>query len=480
MKLSEYQRYDALGLKGLLERREITARELCEAAMRAIEALDPSLNFLSAKAFDAVDGRLAELDLTAPFAGIPFLIKDGAGMKGLPMDYGSRLAQGLECEEDSELVRRLKGTGVVILGSTNIPEWANATTTESVLHGPVRNPWNLERSSGGSSGGASCAVAAGVVPVAQSSDGAGSIRIPAHCCGVFGLVPSRGRNPTGPASYGGTFGTFRQHVTTRSVRDSAAMLDHLHGPESGAVFRIAPPRRPFLEEVGADPGRLKIAFSTASPNGERVHAECVKAVEHAVQLCRELGHEVEEAAPAYDWSSFIEAFGDNWSLDYSYSIEQVRRKTGRPVGPQTLERSTLLTLQHSQSLNAERISAALAHLFAVSRQVESFFSRWDVWMSPVALTPAPMLGVIDSNSPDLSDYRAWIERMISAFACFSPLFNISGQPVVSVPLHHSNDGLPVGVQCAARVGEEATLIRLAAQFEQARPWAGRTPPRIPE
>lgn len=472
MKPYEYAKYDALDLKGLLDAGEVTAHELHEIAIKAIDRLNPTLNFMTAFSPEEADRALAHLNPEAPFAGIPFLVKEGVGMQGLPMEFGSRLAKGLICEADFELVTRLKSTGVITLGSTNIPEFANACATESVMYGPARNPWNIDHSCGGSSGGAAAAVAAGVVPMAQGSDGGGSIRIPAHCCGVFGLMPSRGRNPCGPATYGTNFGFLRQHVLTRSVRDSAAMLDGLQGSEHGGLFRIEAPQRPFLDEVDADPGRLKIAFSMASPSAEAVHPDCVAAVEKALQHCQDLGHHVEEIAPCYNWEMFIEAFTACWGFNFNF-IQSMAEQTGREIGPDTLEHSSLLIADYARSLTSARLNAMFNQLHAINYQVECFFADWDILITPACLTPAPPLGNCHSNDPELRSFDEYFDHMITKFAPFTPIFNANGQPAMSVPIHHTEEGLPVGIQCAARVGDEATLIRLASQFEQVCSWKNR-------
>ncbi len=474
LRFDEYASYDALGLKTLLDTGEISAKELHDIAVNAIEVLNPTLNFLAEASPAEARKALSCIDYEAPFAGIPFLMKDSAGMVGMSSACASRLNQGLKCEKDSELVRRLKRTGVVILGTTNVPEYASNFTTESLVYGPARNPWNLEHSTGGSSGGASSAVAAGVVPMAQSSDGAGSIRVPAHCCGVFGLMPSRGRNPVGPSSYGSGFGITRQHVTTRSVRDSAAMLDQLHGSETGSLYRISSPERPFLNEVGTAPGHLNIAFSTASPSGEQVDSECVAAVEKAARLCRDLGHNVEEAYPSYSWEQFIQGFVVLWTFNFNL-IERQARLAGLKIGPETLEKSSLLALKKAKSMSPEQLALVNSQIHNISRQVDSFFERYDVFISPPSLKAAPLLGVLDSNAEDLTSYDMWFDRIISKFAAFTPVFNTSGHPAMSVPLYQSKAGLPIGIHCAARVGEEATLISLASQFERACPWSGRKP-----
>lgn len=472
MRVLEYAKYDALGLKQLLDAGELSPKELLETALHATETLNPRLNVLSILSPELAAQSLASNTPHARFAGVPFLMKEGAGIAGLASRGGSRLIEGLTCEQDSELVRRLKRSGVITFGCTNVPEFGNATTTESVLFGPARNPWNLNHSVGGSSGGAASAVAAGIVPMAHGSDGAGSIRVPAHCCGVFGLMPSRGRTPC--ADYGGSFGIIRQHVITRTVRDCAAMLDELHGPQAGALFRVDRPTRPFLEEVDDTHRQLKIAVSTASPSGRSTHPDCIAAVENAARICGDLGHHVEYAAPEYHWETFVQAFADNWCFNFNF-VRTLARQLGRQIGPDSLERSTLLTVERCRSLSSAQLYAAFSRLHAISLDVEMFFSNWDVFLSPVCLTPAPLLGVIDSNSEKLTSFAMWIDNFISNFAAFTPIFNVSGQPAVSVPLSQSADGLPIGVQCAARVGDEATLFQLAAQFEQACPWMNRKP-----
>jgi amidase len=475
LKLAEYSAYDAIGLMQLLRRREISARELHDCAREAIDALNPRLNFLVTRAGLDDQQALASRQPDAAFAGLPFLVKEGVGMKGQPAALGSRLAAGLLADGDSELVKRLRRSGVVILGSTTAPEFGNSPTTEPVLHGPVRNPWNPEMTAGGSSGGASAAVAAGVVPVAQSADGGGSIRTPAHCCGVFGMKPARGRTPLGPKNSGGFFGLSTAHVTTRSVRDSAAFLDVLQGTEPGSLYRVGPPARPYALEVRADPGRLRIAYSTASPSGVPADPDCITAVREAAALCADLGHEVAEAAPHYDWERFRHAFVDVWSANVPCIVAAIEAASGRTAGPQTLEIANLVALEHGRSLTIERLGRAMSQLLAIAREVEGFFGTCDVFMTPVSLSPAPRLGVINANAPYTS-IAQWFDVAIGGFAAFAPIFNVTGQPAMSVPLGMSRQGLPVGVQFAARPADEATLFRLAGQLEDARPWSARRPP----
>jgi len=479
MSLDEYARYDALGLMELISKGEVSAGELHDLAQAGIDQLNPELNFLVSRTAPeeitaAVSHADAGPDVSQPFGGLPFLMKAGHGTKGQPLAMGSRLGEGMVHEKDDETTTRIKKTGVVILGSTNAPEFGNSSTTESVLYGPVHNPWKLGHMCGGSSGGSSAAIAAGVLPVAQTSDGGGSIRTPAHCCGIFGLKPTRARTPVGPG-YGGTYSLGVASVSSRTVRDTAAFLDELQGEELGALYRVAPPKRSYLQEVGAAPGRLRIAFSTKSPSHSATSLECAAAVETAAKLCADLGHDVEEAAPKYDWDEFMEPFLDLWASGVPFNIAMLEKASGKKAGPDTLETSTLACLEHGRSLTTEHLMASIAKVHNVVRQVESFFGDWDVFISPVNLTPAPKHGVVDANAPNITA-QDWLDMAISRHAPFLPVFNATGQPAMSVPLCHSPQGLPIGVQCVARHGDEATLFRLAAQMETAMPWIQRRPP----
>ena len=467
--LKEYARYDALGLKSLIDAGDISAYELIDIAQSAIQELNPTLNFLVAESPEESDRALKQLAKPLPLSGVPILVKEGVGLAGQPQEMGCRLGKGVLCQKDSEVVHRLKHTGVVILGSTNACELGNAATTESVLHGPARNPWNLNHSTGGSSGGSASAVAAGVVPIAQSSDGGGSIRTPAHCCGVFGLMPTRGRNPIGPASNGGPLCVLRNHVLTRSVRDSAVMLDHLHGPEFGARYDVAPPENSFLQALQTASSGLRIAFSAESPSGSPTSLDCIKAVISTAKLCEELGHHVEEARPHYSWTSLLQAFQDYWSFGVPAKIQALENTTNKKANADNLEPSTLALLAHGQQLTGERLANSWMELHTITRIFDEFFNRFDVFITPTCLTPAPTLGTINGNKEGLT-LAEWFDQNISQFAPFTPLFNVTGHPAMSVPLHQSNTGLPIGVQCIGHRGAEATLLQLAAQLEQTKPW----------
>jgi len=472
--LKEYANRDALGLKALIDTGDVSAVELCDIVQSAVQELNPSLNFLIAESPEEGSKALEIFNAKAPFSGIPFLVKEGVGMRGQPLEMGSRLGEGVLCQSDSEIVRRLKKTGVVILGSTNTPELGSAATTESVLHGPARNPWNVNHSTGGSSGGSASAVAAGVVPIAHSSDGGGSIRTPAHCCGVFGMMPTRGRNPVGPASNGGPICSLRNHVITRSVRDSAAMLDQLHGPEPGGRYDVTPPERSFLEALQEMPATLRIAFSTESPSGYSSHPDCISAVINTAKLCEDLGHQVEEATPHYSWSSFSQAFQDYWCFGIPARIQALEDATGKKASADNVEPSTLAQLAHGRQLTGERLAASWMELHTITRIIDTFFSHYDVLITPTCLTPAPILGQINAYKEGLTTSQ-WMDQNVSQFAPFAPIFNITGHPAMSVPLHQSSNGLPIGVQCIGHRGAEATLLCLAAQFEDANPWARRKP-----
>ncbi|MBC7939201.1 MAG: amidase, partial [Chitinophagaceae bacterium] len=309
----------------------------------------------------------------------------------------------------------------------------------------------------------------------HASDGGGSIRTPAHCCGVFGLKPSRGRNPVGPQQFGGPFGYGVHHVSTRSVRDSAAFLDVLHGDEPGAWYRAPPPARHFAQEVGADPGRLRIAFSSASPSPFATSPECVAAVEEAARLFESLGHHVEEAAPCYDWEAFRSAFNDNWVAGVPYRIAHLESLLGFRIGPEHLEPCNWVNLQYARSMTLEHHQRSMARLSALTREVESFFQHWDVLLTPVNRGPANRLGVL---SPDLAfeGTLGYWDRICAGVGPYLPIFNANGQPAMSVPFTTSAEGLPIGIHCVTRFGDEAALLRLASQIESARPWAHRRPP----
>lgn len=468
MKLSEYAAHDATGLMERVRRGEVSAAELQQCAMQAVAQMNPALNFMSGPASVGAHGD-------GPFAGLPVLFKESHGCSGQPMMQGSRLTAGLKAPADSEFVARLKRAGVAPLGATTAPEFGLYCTTESSLHGATRNPWNLDHSPGGSSGGSSAAVAAGVVPVASASDSGGSIRGPAHCTGTFGLKPSRARTPFDGRTDGGLFPFTQIHVTTRSVRDSAAFLDVLHGPTLGSRYSVPPPPRPFIDEVGADPGRLRIGILRATPLGNPLHPDCRSAVDVAGKLCADLGHAVEEISPQVDWVPLFDVFVPALISILPQSVATLESLVGRQAGPHTLEPMTLRVLERARLLTAGDLVRADA-VFQLARQaVARFFEDFDAWITPAGVTPAPRIGAFDPAACHESA-QAYAHRTLAHYAAFTPLLNVTGHPAASVPLHHGEiSGLPVGVQIVTRHGDEATLLRLASQWEAAMPWSGRRP-----
>jgi amidase len=474
MHLDEYTRFDAVGLAELVRRKEVTPAELLEAALAANARVNPRINAVIGtwpdEARAAVERGLPE----GPFRGVPFLLKDLVlHAAGVATDLGSRLTRGTVFPHDSALMERYRRAGLVMVGRTNTPEFGANASTEPVLHGPTRNPWNLERSAGGSSGGSAAAVAAGIVPMAYANDGGGSIRIPAAHCGLFGLKPTRNRISVGPDAGEALNGMGSEHVVSRSVRDSAAMLDATHGPALGDPYLLAPPERPYLEEVRRKPGRLRIALSRTAFSGAPVSPECVAAVEDAARLCTELGHEVVEATPKFDYPKLEEAMVTVWGAGIAAWADGLAGMLGRTPGPDNLEAVSWALLRYGRGLKATDLLGALAVFNHVSRTVAPFFAAHDVLLTPTTAVPPYALGVLDMNVP--RSPAEWFHSLFKLIP-FTALFNVTGQPAMSVPLSWSADGLPLGLQFVGRWGEEGTLFRLAGQLEEARPWAERRPP----
>lgn len=494
MTQDEYIRHDATALAALLRAGEVTALELIEVAVRRLEAVNPAINAVVRRMDDEARVLADSINPAAVFAGVPFLAKDlQSGYAGHPTSAGSRVAADLVVEEDTELVRRLRATGVSILGKTNTPEFGLLPYTEPVFWGPCRNPWSLDRTPGGSSGGSAAAVAAGIVPMAGGGDGAGSIRIPASCCGLFGLKPSRGRVPSGPRDAEPWRGSVTEHVLTRSVRDSAAMLDATHGPESGAPYRIAPPERPFTREVGADPGCLRIAWTTVPWMGSSdPHPDCAHAVADAVTLLEQLGHSVTEATPRFDGKAFARAFMYMVAGEVGAEFGDLTHDLGRPPRRSEMEPLTWALGLVSKAVSARELASALRFLERCGKAVGRFFTDYDILVTPTVATPPPRIGALPPSrfehlqlgllsalgSGNLIKAARALDRIAEGafeFLPWTPVFNANGQPAMSVPLHWNAAGLPVGVHFAARAGAEATLFRLAGQLERARPWFDRVP-----
>ena len=473
--LSDYTSLDATAMAACVARGDISAAELIDAAMRAIAQVNPQVNAVLQTLADSALGSLAMLPADAPFRGVPFVIKElGVSAAGVAQDMGSRLTQGFTPGADSELMARFRRAGLLLIGTAQTPEFGYSPTTETTLHGPVHNPWDLARSAGGSSGGSAAAVAAGMVPLAHANDGGGSIRIPAGCNGLVGLKPSRDRIPTGPGSADPLSGLAIDFAVTRSVRDCAALLDAVAGPDLGAPSLCIPPARPFIEEVGAATGRLRVAFSTTAASGGSVHPECVRAVHRTVDQLAALGHSVVEAAPVFDWERFLETVHVLWCAGTAAPVLSVATALGRKPSPDNMEAVSWACFEDGLRFSAGDLLAAMAHHNAVARSVAPFFEQYDVLVTPTIAQLPATLGTLNQNKAGMSA-MAWT-RQVFDYCPFTPLFNTTGQPAMSLPLHWTDAGLPVGVQIVGRFGGESAMLRLAAQLEQAMPWAARRAP----
>ncbi|HJK96100.1 MAG TPA: amidase family protein [Polyangiaceae bacterium LLY-WYZ-14_1] len=493
---SQYVDYDGLGLAELVRRREVRPLDLVDAAIANIERLNPRINAVVARRFEQARQEAQAPLPEGPFLGVPFLVKDLlAQVAGMATGAGSRYFAGVRRDQDSELVRRYRATGVVLLGKTNTPELGIYAQTEPEVHGPCRNPWQLDHTAGGSSGGSGAAVAAGLVPMAHGNDGGGSIRIPASCCGLVGLKPSRGRMPLGPDLAEGWGGLVSEHVLTRSVRDSAAMLDATAGPDAGAPYAAPPPGRPFLEEVGAPPGRVRIAFTTRSLLGAGTHPDCRAAVLEAAQLLEDLGHQVEEDHPPIDRGPLARAYLTLVAVHIADELDRLGpRLVGRAAAPEDVELTTWMLRAVGRSLRAEDYVAARDLGLETGRQLVPFFKRHDLLLTPTLAYPPVRVGELAPTPVERVSMKALaasrarplllraLDELGGRALEKTPntmLFNLTGQPAISLPFSWNGDGLPIGIQLAARPGDEAALLRLAAQLEEARPWQQRRPPLEP-
>ncbi len=488
----EYAEHDATSLAELVAKGEVSPRQLLQCATERIDADNPRLNAVVRRMFreahQAVDSGLP----AGPFRGVPMLLKDLlASYAGVPTSSGSRFFRDDTPDADSELVARYKRAGLVIVGKTNTPELGIMGVTEPELFGPTRNPYAPDRTPGGSSGGSAAAVAARMVPVAQGGDGGGSIRIPASACGLFGLKPTRGRSPVGPSGASSWLGFTEQHVLTRSVRDSARLLDVIADPEDGRPTRAAPPPRPYAEEVGRDPGRLRVAFTTEALLGEHTHPACVRAVERAADLLRGLGHEVEEARPPFDRREMTDAYLLTVAAGVYASVESGQRRLGVAARPEDFEPSTWLL----HTIGARTPAGELARLHeAMTRtrwELSRFSDKYDVWMTPTMARPPATIGEFLPKPAERVaisvlrrlPIRRLLDRALRELASGmlaampnTQLLNMTGHPAMSLPLAVDDDGVPIGVQVVGRLGDESTLLRLAAQVEAERPWGDRRPP----
>lgn len=497
MKFEEYRQHDATGLAELIKTKEVTAEEVNQTAIEGIEAINPRINAITFTDFDQSllrsQRQSQNSDLTKPFAGVPFLIKDAlSAVKGWPLTYSCKGLKNNISSYDSSLTTRFREAGLNFLGRTNTPEFALYGITEPALFGPTNNPWDLSRNAGGSSGGSAAAVAAGIVPMASASDGGGSIRIPSSCCGVFGLKPSRGRVATGP-DFGEVWnGASSDHVLTRSVRDSALMLDLIQGPDFSSSYCAPPPSTPYHKAIKTPPKSLRIAMQTHSPLGSKVHNECIKAVENTAKQLESLGHNVEIKTPDYSGEALLDDFFTVYFTQAALAIESIGKHLGRNTKVSDVESSTWVMGLIGKSYRADEVLAARQRWHDYSRIMGEFHRSYDLLMMPsIADLPAKngaheLSPVEKLFLPVVNHLRLGrLTRLVGAIddmkekhiskVPFTQLANVTGQPAMSVPTHTSACGLPVGVQFIAPYGDEETLFKLAAQLEEINGWGKNFP-----
>lgn len=474
MKNSILDGHDAMGLADLVKTRQVSPTELLDAAIERAEALNPRFNFMAQKHYDYARAAIAKGLPQGPFTGVPWLLKDlNTYIAGELTEGGSRFYKGYRATVTSELVRRYEKAGLVIFGKTTTPEFGLTGTTENKLTGDTHNPWNPDYIAGGSSGGSAAAVAAGVIPAAHATDGGGSIRIPAACCGLFGMKPSRGRIPMGPLRTEGWGGLSCHHAVTHSVRDSAALMDATHGIEPGSRYTApAPEGGSFLDHVGRAPGKLRIALMIAPLAGSPVDPEVAAATEAAAKLCESLGHHVDIAAPKIDMAAVGQASFVMIGSAVAADIVDRAKLLGITPGPDVLEPITLAFQGYGKTLSGMDVARANNTLQTAAISMAQFMADYDVILSPTLAAPPLKLGQINL-SPGV-DMQTWGARA-ATFSPYTQIANMTGQPSMSLPLAMSKAGLPIGIMFTGRYGEEALLYSLAGQIEAAAPWAARKP-----
>lgn len=473
LRVSPLDTHDALGLAEQVRQRKVSPTELLEDAIERAEALNPRFNFMAQRHYDLARATIAQGLPEGPFTGVPWLLKDlNTYVAGEVTENGSRFYRGDRAAVTSELVLRQQRAGFVVFGKTTAPEFGLSATTENKLTGDTRNPWNPQHITGGSSGGAGAAVSARVIPAAHATDGGGSIRIPASCCGLFGLKPSRGRIPMGPTRTEGWGGLSVHHAVTHSVRDSAAIMDATHGLELGSRYSAPSPDGSFLSQVGKAPGRLRIALMLSPIAGSPVDPEAIEAARAAARLCESLGHHVEEAAPRLDAGAVGAASFVLTASSLAADLVDRAKATGLVPGPDLLEPITLAFLGYGRQTTGMDFARANNTLQAAAVTMAQFMADYDLILSPTLAASPLELGQINLSAG--LDFRAWGER-IATFSPFTQLANLTGQPAMSVPLAMSASGLPMGVMFTGRYGAEALLFQIAGQLEAAAPWVGRRP-----
>ena len=468
----EYFEYDAIGLAFLLDSKQISPYELLEEAIEITEALNPKLNAVVTKLYDYAHKSIESGLPDGLLKGVPFLLKEFESLSGAPQTHSSEFFKDNIANFDSELVRRYKNAGLVLFGKTNTPEFSLSFNTEPKLFGSTHNPWGLERTAGGSSGGSAAAVAAGIVPVAQGSDGGGSIRVPASCCGVFGLKPTRGRVPWGP-KYGESWsGMHDKHVISRTVRDSAALLDLTAGPDIGAPYWPSPPDESFLN-TRFNPTKkiLRIAYSHEPVFDTLIDKQCITAMKIATSLMESLGHEVKEAKPDISIDELGEAAWLICAANTLAEVNQYALKNACEINKESFERVTWSLMEWCKTMTAADYAEWIQVIHKIGREFAQFFKEYDLFITPTLAKPPIKIGELDMMSENIVDF-------LSKFGEFGPytfLSNLSGNPAMSVPLHWTENNLPIGVQFAAEYGDESTLFKIATQLEKMKPWNYKIP-----
>jgi len=493
MALNDYAKYDALALADLIRRREVTSLEVVDEAIARVDRVQGRLNAFVATMYDRARDEARKPLAEGPFAGVPIVIKDLVqSVEGAPFMRGCRMFKHAVGTQDSELMRRYRKAGLIFVAKTQTPEFGLTPFTEPLLHGPARNPWNTEHTTGGSSGGSGAAVAAGVVPMGHGGDGGGSIRIPASCCGMFGMKPTRARTPAATDAAEGWMGLALDHAVTRSVRDSAALLDASRGYADGDPYDAPPVERPYLEEVSRDPGKLRIALCKRPLLPGQPHADVLAAADDAAKLLSSLGHRVEEATPPIDPNDAALDLLTVVSVAMAMDVAAAEAECGHPAGRDDLELTSRVVAMLGRQFSAMQLERARRNMHNTGRVMAKFFQRYDVLLTPTLGLPPPRIGalqphgiermmqelIVDKGLSPVLRIPGLVEKIAAKTYGFIPwtsLANVTGLPSMSMPLYWNTTGLPIGTMFTGRFGDEATLFRLAGQLEQARPWRDRRP-----
>lgn len=469
MDLADYTACDATELRRLLAVGEVDEDEVRAAAMRAVEAVEPQLNAVVSGPYE--DARGAP---DGPLAGVPFAVKDTLPEARRPLGFGSRLLDGYMARRDATLAERFRAAGLVSLVRTATPEFAFNTDTAPLVHGPTLNPWNLERSPGGSSGGAAALVASRALPLAHANDGGGSIRVPAAWCGLVGLKPSRGRVPLGPAVAEAVGGFAHEFAVTRTVRDAAALLDAINGPAPGDRYHVARPMARYTDAVTSKLPRLRVAVHATSFFGMETEPRASAATQTAAATLEALGHQVEEACPEVPVDDLRACVEVIWSVDLASLAGTFGRLTGREAGPEHVEAASWACIRRGRACSALELEAAAAMMNSTSRRWGQFLEEYDLFVCPTTPSPAPYSGTPNQNDERLDTADAWMQALFDRIP-FTPIGNLTGQPSISLPLGQAEDGMPLGVMLTAQTLREDLLLRVAAALEEATPWTDRRP-----